>query len=87
VVTRGFALSLAGVVGDDVGVSVINPTQVRTELGAEEQGALTAEVYDEGEVSEPEEVAAAIVFAAGHDAPNMISEMGFYRRDAFADMF
>lgn len=83
---RGFALSMAGLVGEEsVAVSVINPTQVRTELGGE-HGQSTSEVYEEGEVSEPEDVAKAVVFAAERRPPNMVSELGFYRRDAIADM-
>jgi NADP-dependent 3-hydroxy acid dehydrogenase YdfG len=64
---------------------VINPTQVRTELGGE-HGASTSDVYDEGDVSEPDDVAEAILFAAERQPPNMVSELGFYRRDALADM-
>jgi NADP-dependent 3-hydroxy acid dehydrogenase YdfG len=81
--TRGFAHSVSAQVGEEVGVSVINPSEVRTEFGDgwEMQG-----MFEEGEVTEPEEVAEAIVFAATQ-GPSMVSELDLYRRDKFADTF
>ncbi|AQL42186.1 short-chain dehydrogenase [Halorientalis sp. IM1011] len=80
--TRGFAKSVSAQVGgDDVAVTVINPSEVRTEFGSE-YGESFAERFDEGEVSEPEEIAAAIVFAAER-SPSMASEIDLYRRDKF----
>jgi NADP-dependent 3-hydroxy acid dehydrogenase YdfG len=85
--TRGFALSLAGQVGTEgVGVTVINPSEVRTEFGSEfrdEQEVPEAQ-YDPGEITEPEDVAQAIVFAAQQKQPNTISELNLYRRDKFS---
>lgn len=82
--TRGFAHSLEGVVGDsdDVAVTVVNPTEVRTEFGSEDDQPLKAE-FDQGEVSEPDEVADAIVFAASQRSPTTVSEIDLYRRDKF----
>jgi NADP-dependent 3-hydroxy acid dehydrogenase YdfG len=82
--TRGFALSLEGAVGDDgVAVSVVNPTEVRTEFGSETDDPLK-ERFDPGEVTEPEDVAEAIVFAATQRPPNTVSELDLYRRDKFS---
>jgi NADP-dependent 3-hydroxy acid dehydrogenase YdfG len=81
--TRGFALSLEGSVGDDgVAVSVVNPTEVRTEFGSEDGDSLAVE-FDEGEVTEPPEVAEAVAFAASRESPNVASEIDLYRRDKF----
>lgn len=85
--TRGFALSLAGQVGDDdIGVAVVNPSEVRTEFGKDyrTQEEFIKERYDPGEVTEPEEVAEAIVFAARQEPPNATTEIELYRRDKFS---
>jgi NADP-dependent 3-hydroxy acid dehydrogenase YdfG len=80
--TRGFAKSVSAEVGgDDVAVTVINPSEVRTEFGAV-YGETFAERFDEGEVTEPEEIAEAVVFAAEQE-PSMASEIDLYRRDKF----
>lgn len=77
---RGFALSVeAAVGGDGVAVTVVNPSEVRTEFGSE-YGESFADRFEPGEVTEPEEVAAAIVFAARQDG-STISEIDVYRRD------
>jgi NADP-dependent 3-hydroxy acid dehydrogenase YdfG len=77
--TRGFAHSLAAAVGEDgIGVTAINPTEVRTEFG-EEQAA--RERYSSEEVTDAEEVADAIAFVAAQEAPTYIHEMDIYRRD------
>lgn len=82
--TRGFAKSLSGQVGEEgVGVTVINPSEVRTEFGAS-YGQTYAERFDEGEVAEAEEVAEAIVYALGQ-SPSMVHELDLYRRDAFTE--
>lgn len=84
--TRGFAHSLAGSVGtDDVGVTVINPSEVRTEFGKEYRDAVSEERYDPDEVTEPETVADAIAFAARQDPPDAVAELDLYRRDKLSD--
>ncbi len=84
--TRGFAKSVAAQIGDDgVGVTVINPGEVRSEFQATD-GRSFAEVFDEGDASEPKEVADAIVFAATRDGSSL-SEIDLNRRDKFADSF
>ncbi|MFW6003707.1 MAG: SDR family oxidoreductase [Halanaeroarchaeum sp.] len=80
--TRGFAKSVSADAGeDDVAVTVINPSEVRTEFYSED-GEPFEEQFEEGEVSEPEEIAAAVVFAVEQDH-SMVSELDLYRRDKF----
>lgn len=81
--TRGFALSVEASAGSDgVAVTVINPSEVRTEFGSTD-GESWAERYGEGEVTEPEEVAEAVAFAAGQEG-STVSELDLYRRDKFS---
>lgn len=85
--TRGFALSLAGQVGrEGVGVSVINPTAVRTEFAKEYRAPeeIAKQKFDPGEVTEPDEVAEAIAFASIQEPPNAVTELDLYRRDKFS---
>jgi len=82
--TRGFAHSVEAAVGEEgVAVTVVNPTEVRTEFGSED-GPAFEDTFDPGEVTEPEEVAEAIAFAARQEAPTTTSEIDVYRRDKFA---
>jgi hypothetical protein len=79
---RGFAHSLEASVGPDgIAVTVVNPSEVRTEFGSD-YGESFAERFDEGEVTEPEEIADAIVFAVRQDN-STVSELDLYRRDKF----
>jgi NADP-dependent 3-hydroxy acid dehydrogenase YdfG len=83
---RGFAKSIAAQVGDEgVGVTVVNPSEVRSEFEATD-GRTFAEVFEEDEATEPEEVAEAIVFAATREGSSL-SEIDINRRDKFADGF
>ncbi|ELY60938.1 3-oxoacyl-ACP reductase [Natronococcus amylolyticus DSM 10524] len=83
---RGFAKSVAAQVGDDgVGVSIVNPAEVRSEFETT-SGETFAEAFDESEASEPEEVAEAIRFVASQDHSS-VSELDINRRDKFADRF
>lgn len=82
---RGFAKSLAGSVGPDgVGVTVVNPTEVRTEFGSEDGDAME-ETLSPDEAADPEDVAEAIAFAAEQEPPNVVQELDFYRRDKFEE--
>jgi NADP-dependent 3-hydroxy acid dehydrogenase YdfG len=63
-------------------VSTINPTEVRTEFGSEDEQTM-ADSYDPGEVTEPDEVADAIAFAAAQDPPTTVN-VEVYRRDKFS---
>jgi NADP-dependent 3-hydroxy acid dehydrogenase YdfG len=78
--TRGFALSLQASLGNDVGVTVVNPAEVRTEFGSE-SGESSAERFEEGAVTEPEEVADAIGFAVRQRPRNSVTSIDLYRRD------
>ncbi|WP_458190282.1 SDR family oxidoreductase [Haladaptatus sp. NG-WS-4] len=79
---RGFAHSLEGQVGaDGVAITVVNPSEVRTEFGSD-YGESFAERFEPGSVTEPEEVAGAIAFAARQEI-STISELDIYRRDKF----
>jgi len=82
---RGFAHSLEGSVGQDgIAVTVINPTEVRTEFGSEsDEGTTMADRFEQGEVTSPEAIAEAVVFAASQEVPNTTSEIDLYRRDKF----
>lgn len=72
--TRGFARSLEGHAGQDgVGVTLVNPTAVRTQMWRDE--------LDPGEAAEPEEVAAVVVFAASQAQHTTLSEVDLFRRD------
>jgi len=76
---RGFALSVEASVGPDgVAVTVVNPSEVRTEFGAE-IGQSFEERFAAGEVLEPDEVAEAIGFAVTQRSA--VSEPDLYRRD------
>lgn len=75
---RGFGRSVEADAGaDGVGVTVINPSEVRTRVWRDE--------YDEGEILTPETVADAIAFVAAQDAPAAVSELDLYRRDKLSD--
>lgn len=78
---RGFAISLQASLGEDnVGVTCINPTEVRTEFGSEDN-APAKEQFEPETVTEPIEVADAISFAVRQRPPNVITELDLYRRD------
>lgn len=77
---RGFALSMEASLGPEgVAVTVVNPSEVRTEFGSEDGDAFE-DRFDPGEVTEPEEVAEAIRFAVRQDG-STTSEIDVYRRD------
>lgn len=81
---RGFAHSVAAQVGDEgVSVSVVNPSEVRTEFGSED-GTASEERFEPGTVTEPSEIAEVIAFAATREG-STAQEIDFYRRDKFAD--
>ncbi|WP_254546895.1 SDR family oxidoreductase [Halomarina pelagica] len=83
--TRGFALSLAGHVGDDVAVSLVSPSEVRTEFGREFREETNRDRLPEGEVHEPEDVADAVAFAARQEPPNAVAELDLFRRRKLED--
>ncbi|MFW6458359.1 MAG: SDR family oxidoreductase [Halodesulfurarchaeum sp.] len=79
---RGFAKSvMAEVGGDGVGVTIVNPSEVRTEFGHQDGDAFE-DRFEPGTVTEPEEIAAAIRFAAEQDR-STVAELDLFRRDKF----
>lgn len=83
--TRGFALGLAGQIGgDEIGVTIVNPSEVRTELGGTGDRRPVKDRYEPGSITEPEDVAETIAFAAKQEPPNVVSELDLYRRDKFS---
>lgn len=83
---RGFALSLAGELGEqDIGVSVINPAEVRTQFGSDLRERSQAEQYDPGEVTEPEDVAEAVSFVAQRKTRNVVPELQLYHRGKLSE--
>ncbi|MFP4050654.1 MAG: SDR family oxidoreductase [Thermoplasmata archaeon] len=85
--TKGFAHSIEAVVGKDgIAVTLINPSEVRTEIHSED-GEEYKNKFDQGEVTDPEEVAEAIVFAAVQTKTTTLSEINIYRRNKISDFF
>lgn len=83
---RGFARSVAAQYGDaGLGVTLVNPSEVRTEFVASD-GRPFDEVFDPGEATDPDEVARVIAFAAAAER-SVPFEIDFYRRDKLADTF
>lgn len=83
---RGFAHALEARVGEDgVAVSVLNPSEVRTEWRHSEDDTAAREQYDPGNSLEPEDVAEAILFSVTREPPLTISRMDVYRRDKLGD--
>jgi NADP-dependent 3-hydroxy acid dehydrogenase YdfG len=71
---------------DGVAVSVINPGEVRTEIGGEARGESNIDRYEPEEVTEPEEAAEAIVFAAKQHPPNTVTELNLMRRTKYDNL-
>lgn len=83
--TRGFALSLAGSLGQDgVAVTVINPTEVLTNIETAD-GRPGKEVFDQERAATPEEVAEAIGFIVRQEPPMTVNELDLYSRDKFGE--
>ncbi|MFC7133233.1 MULTISPECIES: SDR family oxidoreductase [Salinibaculum] len=84
---RGFAHSLQGAEGmEGVAVSVVNPGEVRTEIGEAARGETNIDRYDPGEITEPREAAEAIVFTARQHPPNTVTELNLMRRTKFDNL-
>lgn len=81
---RGFARSLAAQ-EPAVGVTVVNPAEVRTEFGLEDE-APAKERLGPDEGSSPSEVADAIAFALGQ-AGSTVAELDLYRDGKMSDEF
>lgn len=83
--TRGLALSLSASAGEDVAVTVVNPSEVRTNFAGQESEEFKSR-FEEGEVTEPEHIAENIVFAAKQEEPNTLNEIDVYRKDKLGDI-
>ncbi|MEF8818523.1 MAG: SDR family NAD(P)-dependent oxidoreductase [Haloferacaceae archaeon] len=77
---RGFARSLAARHGETVGVSVVNPSGVRTEFGHDGRDRTNEERYADGEVLSAAQVAASVVFCLRQTPPANVAELDLFRR-------
>ena len=85
--TKGFAHSIESIVGKEgVAVTLINPSEVRTNIRSE-KGNKYREKFDVGEVTEPKEVAEAVLFAVKQEEQTTISEINLFRRNKLSDFF
>ncbi len=85
--TKGFAHSVESILGEEgVGVTLINPSEVRTKI-KDEDGKTYKEKYQKEEVLEPEEIGEAVVFVLKQKDHTTISELNIYRKDKLSDFF
>jgi NADP-dependent 3-hydroxy acid dehydrogenase YdfG len=86
--TRGFAHSVEAQLGPEgVAVTVVQPSNVRTEWSGRDDGVTQKDRFETGEVLEPEDVAESIVFAASQPSTATISEIDVFNRDKLSDPF
>ncbi|MFW5904452.1 MAG: SDR family oxidoreductase [Candidatus Saliniplasma sp.] len=84
---KGFAHSVESIVGKQgVAVTLINPSEVRTDI-PDEEGKAYKNKFDQGEVTEPNEIADTVVFAAKQSKTTTLSQIDIYRRDKLSDFF
>ncbi len=84
---KGFAHSIAAVAGTDgVAVTLVNPSEVRTPL-QDSDGVPYRQKFSEDEVTSPEDIAEAILFAVRQEAPTTLSQIDIYRRDKLSEFF
>lgn len=84
--TRGFALSVAGQLGEEgVAVSVVNPGTTRTSFGSEFREK-NRELFEPGEAIEAEDIADAIAYAAAQSPPTAVGEFDVVRRDEYSGL-
>ncbi len=85
--TKAFVHGIESIVGKDgVAVSLINPSEVRTDI-KDKNGTEYKRKYEQGDVLEPEEVAEAVLFAWNQKSWTTASEINLYRRDKMGDFF
>jgi len=83
---RGFAKNIEAREGkNNVGVTLINPGDTRTEINY--KGQEYKDVYEEGEASEPEDIAEAVVFAAKQERRCTASTVDLYQRSLVSDTY
>lgn len=84
--TINFAKSLSAQIGDDgVAVTVVNPSEVRTDFNSED-GTAFKDAFEEGSVTEPWQIAEGILFALRQDKNNTVQELDLFRRDKLSSM-
>lgn len=84
---KGFAHSIESIVGGSgVAVTLLNPSEVRTDIKGEE-GMKYKEKFDGEEVMDPEEIAEAVLFSLCQEGSTTVSEMNILRRDKMSDFF
>ncbi len=84
---KGFAHSIEAIFGKEgIAVTLVNPSEVRTEIPSE-NGTPYKEIFHQGEMLEPEEVAETVVFALKRTKNATVSQLDFYRRDKLGDFF
>jgi NADP-dependent 3-hydroxy acid dehydrogenase YdfG len=84
--TRGFALSLEAREGaNGVGVSVVNPGDVLTEINVD--GEPFSAVADPEDVLAAEEVARAIAFTASQHSSSTVAELDLYDKALTAEIY
>lgn len=85
--TKGFAHSMECVLGPfKVGVTLINPSEVRTDIKSKD-GEMYKEKYDDEEILNSEEIAQAVLFAVSQEKSTTVSQLDIYRRDKMSDFF
>ena len=60
-------------------MSVVNPSEIRTEFGSDYRDEANADLFEAGTFTEPETVADAIAFAVSQDSPDAVTELDHYR--------
>ncbi len=85
--TKGFAHSIESIVGEEgVAVTLINPSEVRTSIKSQD-GEEYKDKFEPGDVTEPEEVAEAVIFAVKQEKQTTASEINIFRRDKLSEFF
>ena len=85
--TKGFAHSIESIVGKEgVGVTLINPSEVRTQI-QDEDGTAYKKRFSSDEIVDPEEIARAVIFAVSQSKTTTINEINIFRRDKLGNFF
>ncbi len=85
--TKAFAHSIESIVGKEgVAVTLINPSEVRTDI-EDEEGMPYREKFDPEEVLDPEELAEVVLFTIKQENSTTISEINIFRRDKMSEFF
>lgn len=82
---RGFAHSLAASYGDEISVSVINPSTTRTEIGRQD-GPPNVERFEPGEKLEPIDIAEAVAYAVEQNPPAAVNELNLFQQDELGQL-